>query len=60
MSELGKLREELDKHKVEAADDRKERQNKTLHEKQREVEEKIRKGEKLTTEDLIILQGTDN
>lgn len=59
LEELGKLRAELDKYKVEAADERKERVNKTLAEKRREVEEKIRKGEKLTTEDLIILQGSD-
>lgn len=57
---LSKISEELNRHKVEAAEERKEKQHKTLKEKQREVEEKMKKGGKLTTDDILVLQGMDN
>lgn len=58
LDELSKLKDELNKYKVDVAEDRKDRQNKSLAEKVREVEEKIKKGEKLTTEDLLIMQSS--
>ncbi len=59
IEELNQIREKLDMHGQEVKEDRKEKQNKSLKEKQNEVLEKMRKGEKLTTEDLIIMQGMD-
>lgn len=46
-----------DKAKKEKADVKKKKMEKTLETKQKEVEEKLRNGDKLTTEDLIILQN---
>ena len=39
---------------------REESKRKTIEQKSREVEEKFKKGKKLTTEDLILMQGRDN
>ena len=39
---------------------REESKRKTIEQKSKEVEEKFKKGKKLTTEDLILMQGRDN
>jgi len=60
---LGEMRVERE-HKVRDNQQRQEaqeqaRQKKRLSQRIEEVQEKIKKGEKLTTEDLIILQGSE-
>jgi len=53
---LNDYHEELKKHKVKVKKENKEKIEKTLEEKSKAVDEKIKKGKKLTTEDLLIFQ----
>lgn len=55
--ELKDIQSKVSKIKEEKLVDAKNREELTLMEKARGVEEKIRKGKKLTTEDLIVFQG---
>jgi len=59
INELRKLSEELEKYNIEVAELKKKEENKQLEERSREVEEKLRKGGKLTTEDLLVIQSLD-
>lgn len=47
----------IEEHKIELQEKRKLREEKVLEEMAKEVEEKLRLGKKLTTQDLIIMQG---
>ncbi|MBS3097910.1 hypothetical protein J4209_03905 [Candidatus Woesearchaeota archaeon] len=57
--EMGKLKEEVDKHKTETKKKMKEEEDKILKDKEEFVQEKIKKGEKLTTEDILVFQNLD-
>ncbi len=57
--DLNELYQKLGKEKEEKKEERKQQRRKTLRQKEHEVNEKIRKGEKLTTDDLLVLQGAD-
>ena len=56
LMELQPLNELIQKHQLESADLRRERKERTLRDLEREVDEKIKRGEKLTTEDLLAFQ----
>ena len=43
----------------ERRDERKQSRRKTLRQKEMDVEEKIRRGEKLTTDDILVMQGAE-
>jgi uncharacterized coiled-coil DUF342 family protein len=58
LKELDGLREKLEGHDVELREGEKKREMKSLREKAAEVEEKISKKKKLTTEDLLVMQRT--
>ena len=55
---MNKYNEKLQKHKIKRKKEHKEKQRKTLQEKSKEVDEKIKKRKKLTTEDLLVFQKT--
>lgn len=59
LMEMSGLRGQVGEIKEEQKKERQTDQRRRLSDLQRAVEEKIKKGEKLTTEDLIIMQGTD-
>jgi len=58
-AEMDKLREQLEGAKDEDRVQSRKQQESTLRQKQRMVEEKMRRGGKLTTEDLLVMQGAD-
>ncbi|RME31757.1 hypothetical protein D6789_01730 [Candidatus Woesearchaeota archaeon] len=57
MQELQKIKEELNKHNVKFKERQQEEELKTLKERAQEAQEKIKKKQKLTTEDLLAMQG---
>ncbi|MEM4268287.1 MAG: hypothetical protein QXK37_05665 [Candidatus Woesearchaeota archaeon] len=57
LPELNALREEIEKHKIKVRTDRKEKERLTLEEKRDIAQTKLKTGQKLTTEDLLALQG---
>lgn len=59
-TELDALREQIEGVRQDSRTQQRKQQEMTLREKQRVVEDKIRKGGKLTTEDLLVMQGTEN
>jgi len=58
LTELQEIKKKLETHNVVLAEAAKEKEQKSLKEKAAEVEEKISKKKKLTTEDLLIMQRT--
>ena len=54
---LQKIKESLAKQNVKLKEDQKQEEMKTLKERAKEAEEKVRKKGKLTTEDLLAMQG---
>lgn len=60
LEELNQIYTKLDMNRDEAREVRKESQRKTLAEKRKEAEDKMKRGEKLTTEDILAFQGTDD
>lgn len=56
--ELNRLNETANQHKLEAVKEKKEQEEKFLKDKEDLIEEKIRTGKKLTTEDLLVFQKT--
>lgn len=56
LKDLAKVNKELDKHHIETGAKRKKKADAVLKEKQVSVEEKIQKGHKLTTDDLLAFQ----
>lgn len=59
LPELNEIRENLDKHKKAVKEKKKKKIEKTLKDKEDRVEEKIRRMEKLTTEDLLVFQKVE-
>ncbi|MFH1439408.1 MAG: hypothetical protein ABIG89_02505 [Candidatus Woesearchaeota archaeon] len=59
LREMNILYGKLDMNREEVKEIRKEKQNKTLEEKRKEVNEKLKSGKKLTTEDLLAFQSQD-
>ncbi len=59
LSALGKRGEEITKKRKQTAHDRTAQRKKSLADLRKAVDEKIKKGEKLTTEDLLILQSEE-
>lgn len=58
--ELAPITKKLDAHKMGISDTRKQKKETVIKEKQVSVEEKIQKGHKLTTEDLLVFQKMSN
>lgn len=59
LPELNEIRDKLDTHSREMKKQKKDKVKKTLKDKEERVEEKIRKREKLTTEDLLVFQAEE-
>ncbi|MCX6706782.1 MAG: hypothetical protein NT001_01430, partial [Candidatus Woesearchaeota archaeon] len=59
LMEMNEIRNQVGEVKEEQKKERQTDQRRRLSDLQRGVEDKIKKGQKLTTEDLIIMQGTD-
>ncbi len=59
LPELNEIREKLDSNKKEISKKKKDEIEKTLKDKESKVEEKIKRGEKLTNEDLLVFQNVD-
>ena len=57
LAELGRIKGELDKNRVEDKQEKKKRVESMLKSKEEMVQDKIKNGGKLTTEDLLIFQG---
>lgn len=57
LHEMTKIQAQIGFEKKEEAKSKQERINITLREKEKLVEEKIKKGQKLTTQDLLVFQG---
>jgi len=55
---MNKINEELKTHKIKTKEETREREVKTLAEKSKQVNEKIKGRKKLTTEDLLVYQKT--
>jgi uncharacterized coiled-coil DUF342 family protein len=60
LGEMNEISVEVHKGKKQRFDKRKEQDQRTLAEKRIEVEEKLKRGDKLNNEDLLVLQGTDS
>ncbi|MBD3209239.1 hypothetical protein GF367_02365 [Candidatus Woesearchaeota archaeon] len=60
LKELQAIKEELDSHNVALREEKQQREQKTLKEKAAEVEEKVKQRKKLTTEDLLVMQRSQN
>jgi uncharacterized coiled-coil DUF342 family protein len=60
LGEMNEISVEVHKSKKQRFDKRKEQDQRTLAEKRIEVEEKLKRGDKLNNEDLLVLQGTDS
>ncbi len=60
LDSLNDVYKKLGQEKEQREEQVKQSRRKTLRQKEMEVNEKIRKGEKLTTEDLLVLQGADS
>jgi uncharacterized coiled-coil DUF342 family protein len=58
LGEVSKIKKKLDEVNQGKKEKEKEKQEKDLEEKSQNVEEKLKKGEKLTNEDLIKFQGS--
>lgn len=58
LPEISKLREEADKLRQDFVKERKTKEELIIKTKEEEVQEKIRRGEKLTTEDILVFQGS--
>ncbi len=56
--EMNRINEELKKHKIKTKEEIKDKEIKTLAEKSKQVDEKIKGRKKLTTEDLLVYQKT--
>lgn len=56
--ELNRLNETANQHKLEAVKEKRDQEDKFLKDKEDLIEEKIRTGKKLTTEDLLVFQKT--
>lgn len=54
--ELKQIKEKLDEHNIQVERSKSDEATKSFKERLREVEEKVSKGSKLTTEDLLLLQ----
>lgn len=59
LAKFAEISQKLDKNKIEVKKDKKRRQAEMLEEKQMSVQEKIDKGKKLTTEDLLAFQKVE-
>ena len=57
LKETSSVRENLDRIHTDRKEKKKHEQESILKSKEEQVNEKIRKGEKLTTEDLLVFQG---
>ena len=57
LEQITQLNTKFSEQKTEIKKEKESKQNKKLGDLKKQVEEKFKKGEKLTTEDLIILQG---
>ncbi len=57
VAELQRIKESLSKRNVKLKEDQKQEEMKTLKERAQEAEEKVKKKQKLTTEDLLAMQG---
>jgi len=60
LMELNKISEEVNAMKTKTRQDRKKQEHDMLKSMDDVVQEKIKKGEKLTTEDLLVLQNAEN
>jgi uncharacterized coiled-coil DUF342 family protein len=60
LEKLNGLKTELDKHNVKTKEERKNQEMEFLKKKDAEVQEKLKKKKKLTTEDILILQSVDH
>ena len=56
LREMSEIKEELDKHNLETKEEKRKKEEKFLKDKEDYVENKIKRGEKLTTEDFLIFQ----
>lgn len=56
LKSLQELKKKLEKNQIELAEEKTKKDKMTLREKTKEVEEKISKKKKLTTEDLLVMQ----
>ena len=56
---VNQVKEKVDKYQLERQEEEKSEEEKILRDKGRLVEEKIKKGQKLTTEDLLAIQSMD-
>ncbi len=54
--ELNKLNEELKKHKLEVKELKERDEKEMLKSKEAEVQNKLKQGKKLTTEDILVMQ----
>ena len=58
LHEINKVKEELDKSRKTSMQEKRSREGDILRSKEEEVEEKIKRGDKLTTEDILVIQGS--
>ena len=56
---IGESKDEMDELRVQSRKDRKQRENRLIEEKERQVSEKIKTGKKLTTDDLLVFQKAE-
>jgi len=57
--ELNDIHQRIGQVAEERRDERKQSRRKTLRQKEMDVEENIRRGEKLTTDDILVMQGAE-
>jgi len=59
LDEITKLNAQLGEHKQEKKKEKESKDKRKIEDKQKEVEEKIKKRQKLTTEDLLVMQSVE-
>ena len=60
LAEANDIGRKINEHIEETKIERKEKEWRTIKEKEANIAEKIRRGKKLTTEDLLVFQGREN
>lgn len=60
LMELNKINQEIGRQKADNREERRKKDELTLKDKELAVQEKMKKGGKLTTEDLLVFQGLSN
>src|SRR3989344_2539930 len=59
LTELNEVHKQLGQEMEEHREEKRQQRRKTLRQKEMDVQEKIRRGEKLTTDDLLVMQGAE-